>query len=301
MTLGAVWVFAAACLLPSAFAQAPDFESQVRPILRAKCLACHNDRNRSSGLSLASREALLSGGNRGASVKPGHAAESVLLHAVEQTGDLKMPVGGKLAPGQIAILRQWVDAGAQWPASGAASTRPRSADWWAFQPVKRVDPPAGSNPIDYFIRARLEKEHLAPSPEADRATLLRRVTLDLTGLLPSPAEIQAFLDDQRPGAYQRVVDHLLASPHYGERWGRHWLDAARYADSDGYTIDAPRRMWRYRDWVIDALNDDMPFDRFVIEQVAGDLLPGATTAQLIATGFHRNTPSNSEGGIDFEQ
>jgi hypothetical protein len=157
------------------------------------------------------------------------------------------------------------------------------------------------NPIDRFILARLEKEKLTPSPEASPATLLRRVTLDLTGLPPSPREIRDFLADSRPDAYERVVDRLLASPHYGERWGRHWLDVARYADSDGYTIDAPRTMWRYRDWVINAINSDMPFDRFVIEQIAGDMLPNATTDQLVATGFNRNTPSNFEGGIDFEQ
>jgi hypothetical protein len=157
------------------------------------------------------------------------------------------------------------------------------------------------NPIDRFILARLESAKLTPSAEASRAALLRRVSLDLTGLPPSPEEIHAFLADSRPDAYERVVDRLLASPNYGERWGRHWLDVARYADSDGYTIDAPRSMWRYRDWVINAMNDDMPFDRFVIEQIAGDMLPNPTTDQLVATGFNRNSPSNYEGGIDFEQ
>jgi hypothetical protein len=157
------------------------------------------------------------------------------------------------------------------------------------------------NPIDAFILARLEKEHLKPSPAASKETLLRRVSLDLTGLVPSPQEIRDFLADTRPDAYERVVDRLLASPHYGERWGRHWLDVARYADSDGYTIDAPRQIWKYRDWVINALNRDMPFDQFVIEQIAGDMLPSPTVDQLIATGFHRNTASNYEGGIDFEQ
>jgi hypothetical protein len=157
------------------------------------------------------------------------------------------------------------------------------------------------NAVDRFVLAKLEEKGLTPSPEADRATLLRRVSLDLTGLPPSPAELKAFLEDQSPDAYEKVVDRLLASPHYGERWGRHWLDLARYADTDGYTIDAPRDMWPYRDWVIKALNADMPFQQFVTEQIAGDLLPGATQDQIIATGFHRNTPSNYEGGIDFEQ
>ena len=184
---------------------------------------------------------------------------------------------------------------------------PDKAVHWAFVAPERPDVPAvarrdwSRNAIDRFILARLDKEKIAPSPEADRATLLRRVSLDLTGLPPTPAESAAFLADRAPDAYERVVDRLLASPHYGERWGRHWLDVARYADSNGYTIDAPRPIWKYRDWVIDALNRDMPFDQFTIEQLAGDLLPDATRDQKIATGFHRNTQINEEGGIDPEQ
>jgi hypothetical protein len=158
-----------------------------------------------------------------------------------------------------------------------------------------------NNPIDNFIRYRLEQAGLTPSPQADKATLLRRVTLDLTGLLPTPAETEAFLNDKSADAYEKVVDRLLASPHYGERQARHWLDLARYADSNGYTIDGPRSIWPYRDWVIAAFNADMPFDQFTLEQLAGDLLPQATTAQKIATGFHRNTPFNEEGGTDPEQ
>ena len=165
--------------------------------------------------------------------------------------------------------------------------------------VKQKDWPR--NAIDRFILARLEQEKIKPSPEADRVTLIRRVSLDLTGLPPAPAELDAFLGDVRPEAYERLVDGLLASPHYGERWGRHWLDVARYADSNGYSIDAPRNIWKYRDWVIDALNRDRPYDQFVIEQLAGDLLPNATQEQKIATGFHRNTQINQEGGIDPEQ
>ena len=158
-----------------------------------------------------------------------------------------------------------------------------------------------ANPIDAFILARLEKEKIQPSPEADRVTLIRRLSLDLLGLPPTPAEVDEFLNDPRPDTYERLVERLLASPHYGERWGRHWLDVARYADSNGYSIDAPRSIWRYRDWVIDALNRDLPFDQFVIEQLAGDMLPDATLEQKIATGFHRNTQINQEGGIDKEQ
>ena len=165
--------------------------------------------------------------------------------------------------------------------------------------VKQVD--WVRNPIDAFILARLEKAGIRPSPEADRVTLIRRLSLDLLGLPPTPGEIDAFVNDQRPDAFEKLVDRLLESPHYGERWGRHWLDVARYADSNGYSIDGPRQIWKYRDWVIDALNRDLPFDRFAIEQIAGDLLPQATTEQKIATGFHRNTQINQEGGIDIEQ
>ncbi|HVW87122.1 MAG TPA: DUF1549 domain-containing protein, partial [Bryobacteraceae bacterium] len=280
----------------------------VQPLFKANCQTCHNDTARASGLSLTSRENALAGGNRGPAIKPGSPSDSLLMQAVEQSGDLKMPPGRKLDPDQIATIRKWIEGGAVWPKEATtAASKPRGADWWAFQPVKRVDPPSVSQPawartpIDRFILARLDKEHLKPSPEASKETLLRRVTLDLTGLLPTPQEIRDFTSDTRPDAYERVVDRLLASPHYGERWGRHWLDVARYADSDGYTIDAPRQMWKYRDWVIDAFNRDMPFDRFTIEQLAGDMLPNPSVDQLIATGFHRNTPSNFEGGIDFEQ
>ena len=285
---------------------APAQENDVRPILKSSCQPCHNEKNRSSGLSLESRAAMLAGGNRGAAVQPGKPADSLLLHAVEQSGDLKMPPGGKLPPEKIAALRQWVESGAPWAAE-AAGVKAKGADHWSFQPVRRTEPPPVKeeawvrNPIDRFILARLEKEHLKHSPEADKETLLRRVSLDLTGLLPSPQEIRDFESDPDPRAYEKVVDRLLASPHYGELWGRRWLDVARYADSDGYTIDAPRQMWKYRDWVISALNRDMPFDQFTVEQLAGDLLPHPTVDQLIATGFHRNTPSNYEGGIDFEQ
>jgi Protein of unknown function (DUF1553)./Protein of unknown function (DUF1549)./Planctomycete cytochrome C. len=303
--------WASACLLiQPAFAQKSDldfFETSIRPILKNNCQACHNQKTQSSGLSLSTRDSILAGGNRGPAIKSGSPADSLLLQAVEQSGDLKMPPTGKLPPDQIAAIRRWIEMGAPWPADTPTAAKPKGADHWAFQPVAHPDPPQVANrdwvrnPIDQFILARLEKERLSPSPEADKATLLRRVSLDLTGLLPTPTEVRDFLADSRPDAYERVVDRLLASPHYGELWGRHWLDVARYADSDGYTIDAPRQMWKYRDWVINALNRDMPFDQFTIEQFAGDLLPNPTTDQLIATGFHRNTPSNFEGGIDFEQ
>src|SRR6516162_8535248 len=188
-----------------------------------------------------------------------------------------------------------------------AAEPPSPPSHWAFRAPIRATPPAVKdaawvrNPIDRFILARLEQEGIASSPEADRVTLLRRVSLDLVGLPPSPREVDDFLADSRPDAYERVVDRLLASPHYGERWGRHWLDLARYADSNGFNIDAPRSIWKYRDWVIDALNRDLPFDQFTIEQLASDLIPHSTLEQKIASGFHRNTLMNEEGGIDLEQ
>jgi cytochrome c553 len=302
------WPLAVVSLASSVLAQDAAlrlFESEVRPILKA-CQACHNEKNKSSGLALDSREGFLAGGNRGAALLAGKPAESLIYQAVEQSSALKMPPGGKLKPEQIVSIRKWIESGAPWPAEQKISKRAGS-DHWAFRPVKRPAPPAVRNPewirnpIDAFILARLEAEKLQPSPQADRALLLRRVSLDLTGLLPTPSETADFVNDAGADAYDRVVTRLLDSPHYGERWGRHWLDIARYADSDGYTIDAPRVMWRYRDWVINAINADMPFDRFTIEQFAGDMLPNATLDQHVATGFHRNTPSNFEGGIDFEQ
>src|SRR5437763_11621605 len=178
---------------------------------------------------------------------------------------------------------------------------------WAWiaprrSPLPQVNDTAWpKNVIDHFILARLDREGLKPSPEADRITLLRRLSLDLTGLPPTPEEVAAFVKDKSKEAYEKQVERLLASPHYGERWGRHWLDAARYADSDGYEKDKPRQVWFYRDWLIKALNRDMPYDQFIIEQVAGDLLPNATQDQIVATGFLRNSMINEEGGVDPEQ
>ena len=189
----------------------------------------------------------------------------------------------------------------------AALLPAKEGEHWAFIPPQRHAPPEvkkadwPQNSIDRFILVEIEKANLTPSREADRVILLRRVYLDLIGLPPMPAEVSAFIKDKRPDAYERVVDRLLASKHFGERWGRHWLDLARYADSDGYSHDAPRSIWPYRDWVIKAFNDDLPFDQFIIEQLAGDMLPNATLQQRIATGFHRNTQINTEGGVDKEQ
>jgi hypothetical protein len=291
----AICLFLGAVLYAQSPADIEFFDKEIRPLLRSNCQGCHSVNSLNSGLAVDSKAALLRGGNRGPAAVPGDHG-SLFLKAVRHEDGLKMPPGRKLAAEQIAKLEEWVKRGLPATPEFAVEKR-RKSTHWAFQPVAR---PAASG-IDEFIVAKLKEKNLAPSPEADRATLIRRVSLDLTGLPPTAGELAAFLGDSRPDAYERLVDRLLASPHYGERQARHWLDLARYADSDGYTIDAPRDIFPFRDWVINALNADMPFDRFTIEQFAGDLLPNATNDQIIATGFHRNTPSNYEGGIDFEQ
>jgi hypothetical protein len=288
-----------------------DFQREIQPIFARSCLSCHDVRKQRGGLRLDQADAARRGGDSGPVIKPGDAAQSRLVRVVSGLDpELKMPPQGKapLDARQIELIRAWIDQGAKWPEAAATKTQAVRSNHWAFQPVRRSSPPSVRmqtwlrNDIDRFILARLEKEGLAPAPEADRATLLRRLSLDLLGLPPSVEEVEAFERDRAPGAYERVVDRLLASPHYGERWGRHWLDLARYADSDGYEKDTGRPWaWRYRHWVIDALNRDLPCDQFLVEQLAGDLLPGATTEQKIATGFHRNTLTNKEGGVDREQ
>ena len=302
-------LLAAVCLhgqtrLPPPSSRPVDFTNDVQPILRARCHACHGHAQQMSGLRLDSRDAALKGGYAGASVKPGDSASSTLIHRVAALpGLVAMPPAGKrLTPEEIAILRAWIDQGAKWPDTlPMAAAVPRSSHW-AFQPIRRPESPPGRNPIDYFIEVRLAKEGVAPSPEADRNTLLRRISLDMIGLPPTPSDIAVFLADTRPDAWERLVDRLLDSPHYGEKWARHWLDLARYADSDGYEKDWVRpHAWRYRHWVIEALNHDMPFDRFTIAQLAGDLLPSPSVEDLVATGFHRQTLTNREGGVDNAQ
>ena len=270
-------------------------------ILEKRCVSCHGERSPAGGLRLDSRDGLMRGGNRGASIFPGHAARSVLNEAVQYVGSLKMPPAGKLPDAEAAVLAQWVDAGAPWPAGMT------SRGFWAFQPVKRPAVPAVrqkgwvKNPVDAFVLATLERRGWKPSPYADRRTLIRRVTLDLTGLPPTPEEVDAFLADRSPRAYEKVVDRLLASPHYGERMAQHWLDLARYADSDGYHDDTTRLMWKYRDYVIRSFNQNKPFDQFTVEQLAGDLVPNATTEQKIGSAFNRLGPTSSEGGAIPEE
>jgi mono/diheme cytochrome c family protein len=280
------------------------FARDVRPILAASCFACHGpDANeRQAGLRLDTPEGALAAlGSGEHAIVPGDIESSgVVFRITTDDANLVMPPPGRgkaLAPAQVKVLTDWVEQGAAYDAH------------WSFVAPTRPEPPTvaderwGLNPIDRFIRDRLDRENLAPSPEADRATLLRRASLDLTGLPPSPEEVAAFLADPASDAeaYEHVVDRLLASPHYGERWARWWLDRARYADTNGYEKDRERSIWPYRDWVIRAFNQDMPFDRFTIAQLAGDLLPNATLDDRVATGFHRNTMTNEEGGIDVEE
>jgi hypothetical protein len=284
-----------------------DFTREVKPILDKHCLTCHGPEKQRASLRTDSARALREGGSSGPAVLPGKGAKSLLIRAMRgKDEDIKPmpPKGPRVTEAELAIVLRWIDAGAPIPAGETITNTRRKSDHWAFQAVKRPAIPNVRNAawprngIDRFVLARLEREGIAPSPEADRITLLRRVTLDLTGLPPTPEEIAAF--EANPD-YERAVERLLASPAYGERWGRIWLDAARYGDSNGYSIDAPRAIWKYRDYVIDAHNRDLPFDQFTREQLAGDLLPGATQEQKIATGFHRNTQINEEGGIDREQ
>jgi hypothetical protein len=296
--------------LPAPAARTVDFAKDVQPILANSCYECHGPEKQKGGLRLDEKAAALKGGDTGPAVVPGKSAESLLIQAVAGTkADLaRMPKKrDPLTAEQIGLLRAWIDQGAQWPEAVATSKRKDWRKHWAFKAPVRPPLPAVKradwvrNPIDAFILARLERERLKPSPEADRVTLLRRLSLDLIGLPPTIAEVDAFLTDHSDGAYEKQVERLLASPHYGERWGRQWLDAARYADSDGFEKDKSRAVWFYRDWVINALNRDMPYDQFIMEQIGGDELPNASQDQIVATGFLRNSMINEEGGVDPEQ
>lgn len=288
---------------PPAPAAKIDFDRDVRPILKTHCFACHGEKEK-GGLRLDTESAAIAGGNTGPVILRGKATQSPLIHAIKATDPGKiMPPGEakKLTNNEVTILHRWIDQGAKWGITSETGLK-LASNHWSFQPIVRPVVRQQENAIDDLVRKRLAQEQLVMSSEADRATLIRRLSLDLIGLPPTPDEVREFAADQRADAYERLVDRLLASPHYGERWGRHWLDIARYADSDGYEKDSGRPFaWRYRDWVIQALNADMPFDRFTIEQLAGDLLPNATIAQKTATGFHRNTLTNKEGGVDQEE
>lgn len=271
-----------------------DFQRDIRPILSNNCFKCHGPALQKSSLRLDSFEMA----TKRKAIVPGKVEASRLIERVLADEAERMPpkgAGDPLKPAQIELLKKWIAQGAEY------------TPHWAFIKPKQVASPKVKdakwvrNAIDAFVLARLEKDGLTPSPEADRATLIRRLSLDLTGLLPAPKDVDDFVNDNNPDAYEKLVDRLLASPHYGERQARHWLDLARYADSNGYTIDGKRSIWPWRDWVINTFNKDMPFDQFTIEQLAGDMLPNAANEQMVATGFHRNTSFNEEGGTNPEQ
>jgi len=280
-------------------AQPVDFNRDIRPIFNANCMACHGGVKQAANISFSYREQALGKGKSGRpTVVPGNPRASELMARITSSDpEVRMPLHRPpLQPAQIALLRRWIAQGAPW------------SDYWAFVPPKPQALPAVQHggwvrqPLDRFILARLEKEKLAPSPEADKAALLRRVSLDLTGLPPTPEEQAAFLADTAKDAYEKQVDRLLASPRYGERWASMWLDLARYGDSKGFEKDKSRPgVWPYRDWVIDAFNRNLPYDAFVTKQLAGDLLAGATFEDRIATSFHRQTAANDEGGTDDEE
>ena len=313
---GSLAALAFVLALPLAHAEdAPDaagvtfFESKVRPLLANRCFSCHGEGKAKGGLRLDSLANALKGGDTGPALLPGKPEESLLVEAVRYAEDLRMPPKSKLPAEEIAVLAQWVERGAPWPVapepSSAAKVRPfnlrERAGHWSLQPVKDPAPPEvqdqswPGNAVDRFVLAKLEAKGLKPAPEADRRTLIRRLTFDLIGLPPKPAEVEAFVADASPDAYARLVDRLLASPHYGERWARHWLDLARFAESSGHEFDYDIPLaYRYRDYVIRAFNADLPYDRFVLEQVAGDLLPDprrdpqtGLDESTLGTGFHR--------------
>jgi mono/diheme cytochrome c family protein len=290
-----------------------DFARDIQPIFEKNCLSCHSAKKAMGQLRLDDRRLAFKGGSSGSIILPGNSRNSLLIQRISGLGDqARMPLAGNpLSKIQIELIRAWIDQGAIWndESNGSASqtTASELPKHWAYvKPVRRMPPDVKTrnwvrNPIDNFILARLEKESLKPSPEASKETLIRRLYFDLTGLPPTLSEVDEFLADSTPNAYEKLVDRLLASPHYGERWARLWLDLARFADTNGYEKDNQRVMWKYRDWLINALNNDMPFNQFTIEQIAGDMLPNATIDQKIATGFHRNTLLNQEGGIDPEE
>jgi hypothetical protein len=307
-----------AVLLAAAPAGASPFENDIRPLLVGRCGDCHGPDTQESNLRLDVRHRGLKGGDFGPVIVPGKAAESELIRRITSTDERKMmpPDGERLSAAEVAILRDWIDSGAEWPESEAdrlvrETDRDPRLDHWAWQPVVRpavppayqVPPPGGiwpaRNEIDRFLQSKLAASNLSPAPEADRRTLIRRLSFDLLGLPPTPEDVAAFVADESPDAYEELVDRLLASEHYGERWARHWLDIAHYADTHGFERDQLRpNAWRYRDWVIKALNTDLPYDEFLRRQIAGDVIAPDDADAVIATGFLAAGPWDFVGQVE---
>ena len=284
------------------------FEEQVLPLLQRRCHGCHGAHQQEGGLRLDVRSRALQGGDTAVAIKPGSTTGSELLvRLTTDNSDRRMPLGEEpLSNAEFGLLKSWIEGGAPWPDKHAG--REVTSTHWAYQPI--VTPVAPKvrqtgwvrTPIDAFVLSRLEQAGLAPSAEADRSTLIRRLSLDLRGIQPTPEEARAFVADDSPEAWSQWVERFLAAPQFGERWGRHWLDLARFAESDGYENDNPRpNAWRYRDWVIQAMNTDLPYDQFTLAQLAGDLLAGGGPPERVAAGLHRNTLYNSAGGADGEE
>ena len=278
-----------------------DFNRQIRPLLSRNCFPCHGHdaKHREGELRLDTRTDAIAKREGKPAISPGKSSESALfLRIISDDPDMRMPPadsGSTLTAQEIQLLKQWIEQGAKY-----------SSHWAFIKPLRKPKPKVNRadwprNTIDYFVLARLESDRLTPSKEADRYTLIRRLGFDLTGLPPTQQQIKQFIEDKSPDAYEKLVDRLLQSRHYGERWARVWMDLARYADTQGYEKDRPRTVWPWRDWVINALNDDLPYDQFTVEQLAGDLLPNPTSQQILATVFHRNTMTNTEGGTDDEE
>lgn len=289
-----------ACTCP---AGTVSFARDIRPILESGCWKCHGGAAQLSKLDLRTRESALKGGARGPALEPGNAAESRLYRLVAGLEKPHMPMDGQLTADQVAKIKDWIQEGAPWEGTAESSNvqsqraaledmplPPAARQYWAFRkPMRPAVPPIAANPVDAFLLQKLQEKGLKPAPRADRVTLLRRAYFDLLGLPPTPAEAAEFLNDKSPDAWERLIDRLLASPEYGERWGRHWLDVARYADSNGFEHDFDRpNAWRYRDYVIRSFNEDKPYDRFLREQIAGDELPNRSYDTWIATGFLRS-------------
>lgn len=298
-------VFLCLCARRTGAAEAVDFTRDVQPVLQKHCVGCHGPERQRGGWRADVKSIALNGGDAHApNILPGNAAESPLIRFVSGLEpDMLMPAkGDPLSAEEIALLRAWIDQGAPWPDSASAKVED-PLDWWSLRPLERPAAPAdAAHPVDAFIRAELAKKGLSPSPRADRRVLIRRVTFDLTGMPPSPEEVDAFLADESPDAWEKVVDRLLASPRYGERWARHWLDVVHYGDTHGYDKDQPRpNAWPYRDYVVRAFNQDKPWSRFVEEQIAGDVLYPGTADGMFALGFLSAGPWDFIGHVELPE